>query len=599
MEPPAVDQDILRSSTETEAVGGGSDLAGGVPLNLNAALLPMPATTSNYPEREAVAASFGPPWAGVCISGGGSRSLSAAMGQLRGLDALGLLSKVSWLSTVSGGTWAGTLFNWAPSTISDADLLGPLELDPSRLRWDSGAPNDNVGLLNSHAIGSAATRLGLEEMLAKAIELYWDGVPVSELWPRAIGELVLKPFGLGDTPSRYFTWTPWWLSNAILPYNRQLSASDFFTTRDNRPYLVTSSTLFYPPDPPTIAVRPAASSTHRSFGTPWEVGYEFESTPMVVGIPPGFPYAGPPSSAPPNSSDIGGGYIDPFAMGSLAPTTIDPNRRFSVRTPANRFRLSDLAGLSSLAFAYEVIDAAHQVGIHYLDNMIPAVTYWPVLNAATLPRNAARPYLFGDGGNLENQGIMPLLRRNLPKIVAFVNTETQLSQQGAQGQVVVDSDLPPLFGLEWSKTKGNYVPISPSSPFRFNQVFDSQSFDDLRAQLWARAQQGATTLAVQKGVTVLANTHYGVSAGTTDILWFYLHPVSWWFDNLDDSVQDWMDIEFLNYSMFPNYFTIDQLHLDNRQVNLLAHLTSWNVAGTTQVGGFPANAQVFRDFFGV
>lgn len=598
MESPPVDQDILRSPTETETASAGPDLASGAPLNLNATLFPMIQALS-FPEREAAPASFGPPWAGVCISGGGSRSLSAAMGELRGLDALGLLSKVSWLSTVSGGTWAGTLFNWAPPTISDADLLGPLELDPSRLRWDSGSPNDNVGLLDAYAIGSAATRLGLEEMLAKAIELYWDGVPAGELWPRAIGELVLKPFGLGDTPSRYFSWTPWWLSNTILPHNRGLSASDFFTTRDNRPYLITNSTLFYPPDPPTIAVRPAASSTHRAFGTPWEVGYEFESTPMVVGIPPGFPYAGPPSSAPPNSSDIGGGYIDPFAMGSLAPTTIDANQRFSVRTPATRFRLSDLAGLSSLAFAYDVIDAAHQIGIHYLDNMVPAVRYWPVLNAATLPRNAARHYLFGDGGNLENQGIMPLLRRNVPKIVAFVNTETQLSKQGPQGQVVVDSDLPPLFGLEWSVSKGNYVPISSSSPFGFNQVFDSQTFDDLRAQLWARAQKGATALAVQTGVTVLGNDHYGVPGGTTDILWVYLHPVSWWFDNLDDTVQDWMDVEFLDYSMFPNYYTIDQLHLNNRQVNLLAHLTSWNVAGTTQVGGFPANAQVFHDFFGV
>lgn len=50
--------------------------------------------------------------------------------------------------------------------------------------------------------------------------------------------------------------------------------------------------------------------------------------------------------------------------------------------------------------------------------------------------------------------------------------------------------------------------------------------------------------------------------------------------------------------MFPNYYTVDQLHLNNHQVNLLAHLTSWNVAGTVEAGGFPANASVFMDFFG-
>jgi hypothetical protein len=103
-------------------------------------------------------------------------------------------------------------------------------------------------------------------------------------------------------------------------------------------------------------------------------------------------------------------------------------------------------------------------------------------------------------------------------------------------------------------------------------------------------------LAVQSNVPVAANPHYGVSAGTVDLLWVYLHPVSWWRGRLHDTVRAWMDVEPWNYEMFPNYFTIDQLHLDARQVNLLAHLTSWNVAGTDSVGGFPANAATFAAF---
>ncbi len=564
----------------------------GWPAELDAALLPAPQDNVAFPEVAAQPAAFGPPWAGVCVSGGGSRSLSAEMGELRGLAAIGLLSKIGWLSTVSGGTWGGTLFNWAPASIADSTLLGPLQLDPSRLRWDSGGPIDDVGILDPHAIGSAATRLGIEEMLDQAIDLYHAGVPVSELWPRAIGELVLSPFALGDEPQRYFTWTPWWLENAVLPNNPKLGAGDFFTTRTDRPYLVTNSTLFYPPTPPTLARRPGVLTS------PWEVGYEFETTPMVAGIPPGFPNAGPPSPGAPSSSDLGGGWVDPFVMGSVAPQSVSAGRRFRVPAPANRFRLSDLAGLSSLAFAYDVLDLAHKLHIHYLDNMVPQVTYWPVLNAAKLPRNAARPYLFGDGGNLENQGIMPLLRRRLLKVIAFVNTETQLSVQGAKSEVVVDSDLPPLFGLEWSATKGEYVAISSSSPFRFNQVFDRATFDDLRSQLWARAQAGATAMAVQQDVPVAANTHYGVPAGRVDILWVYLHPVGWWQNRLHDTVRDWMEVEFWNYSMFPNYYTVDQLHLNERQVNLLAHLTSWNVASVDGVGGFPANSAVMRDFLG-
>lgn len=573
------------------------------PAELRARLFATPAAgaeaglPASLPECAAVSADparFGPPWAGVCISGGGSRSLAAAMGELRGLEALGVLPQIGWLSTVSGGTWAGTLFNWAPAEISDAELLGPLELEPFRLRWDSGGPTDDLGALDAHAIGSAATRLGLEEMLAKAIELYHRGVPVSELWPRAIGELVLAPFDLGDTPSRYFSWTPGWLARGILADNPGLTASDFLLTRPDRPYLITNSTLFYPPNPPAsleAPVRPAGAGGPRNA---WEVGYDFETTPISAGIPPAFPNAGAPNPGQPSSSDLGGGWIDPFAMGSIAPSSVSSDGRFKVPTPPTRFRLSDAAGLSSVAFVYDLLDLAHQRGIHFLDDMVPETTCWPVYRAAQLPRNAARSYLFGDGGNLENQGIMALLRRNLKKVLAFVNTETQLTMSG--NEVIVDSDLPPLFGVEWSDSEGTYVPIASDSPFRFNQVFDRTTFDDLRQQLWHRAQAGATALAVQTNVTVLANDHYGVAAGTTDLLWIYLHPVNAWYRQLHDTVKLAMDLEPLDYSMFPNYYTVDQLHLNARQVNLLAHLTSWNVASEEEVSGFPGNGEVVRGF---
>ncbi|MEO7793651.1 MAG: hypothetical protein ABIV06_02670, partial [Thermoanaerobaculia bacterium] len=369
---------------------------------------------------------LGPPWAGVCISGGGSRSLSAAMGELRGLAALGVLPQIGLLSTVSGGTWAGTLYNWAPAIYPDAQLLGPLELDPAKLRWESGGATDNLGILDAHALGSAATRLGLEEMLAKAIELYHRGIPVSELWPRAIGELVLAPFGLGDTPQRYFSWTPGWLERQILADNPGLKSSDFVLTRPNRPYLITNSTLFYPPNPPASLATPVRPAGGGGPTNPWEVGYDFETTPISAGIPPAFANAGPPDPGQPASSDLGGGWIDPFALGSIAPSTVAGDGCFRVPAPPNRFRLSDAAGLSSVAFVYDVLDLAHSRGIHFLDDMVPETVCWPVYRAGHLPRNAARPYLFGDGGNLENQGIMALLRRNLKKVIAFVNTETQL-----------------------------------------------------------------------------------------------------------------------------------------------------------------------------
>ena len=57
-----------------------------------------------------------------------------------------------------------------------------------------------------------------------------------------------------------------------------------------------------------------------------------------------------------------------------------------------------------------------------------------------------------------------------------------------------------------------------------------------------------------------------------------MNPVNAWYRKLHDTVRLAMELEPLDYAMFPNYYTVDQLHLNARQVNLLAHLTSWNVA---------------------
>jgi hypothetical protein len=83
-----------------------------------------------------------------------------------------------------------------------------------------------------------------------------------------------------------------------------------------------------------------------------------------------------------------------------------------------------------------------------------------------------------------------------------------------------------------------------------------------------------------------------------DVLWVYTNPVTAWRNRLDQTVRLGMDFEPLLYKLFPNYDTFLQLHLTARQVNLLAHLSCWNVINEQSIGGFPANAQLFREMFG-
>ena len=74
------------------------------------------------------------PVLGICFSGGGSRALTCALGQLSALngmtmpDGQPILGPSQHISSVSGGTWASVLYTFLPQTInetsvSDADLL--------------------------------------------------------------------------------------------------------------------------------------------------------------------------------------------------------------------------------------------------------------------------------------------------------------------------------------------------------------------------------------------------------------------------------------------------------------------------------------------
>ena len=111
-----------------------------LPSTLKAKLYPSQ-PTSYFPELENPRYQPASHPFGVCFSGGGTRSFSASLGQMRGLKALGLLDTVGAISCVSGGTWFSTLFSYAPTSINDSTLLGPL-LTPSEITLENLAQLD-------------------------------------------------------------------------------------------------------------------------------------------------------------------------------------------------------------------------------------------------------------------------------------------------------------------------------------------------------------------------------------------------------------------------------------------------------------------------
>src|SRR6188472_2466948 len=90
-------------------------------------------TPSETPEREKLVQlrKFD---VGIAFSGGGTRSASATVGQLRGLEQNGWLAQVRYMTAVSGGSWAAVPYTYSRN-ISAAELLGDTKpLDPQTIQ---------------------------------------------------------------------------------------------------------------------------------------------------------------------------------------------------------------------------------------------------------------------------------------------------------------------------------------------------------------------------------------------------------------------------------------------------------------------------------
>ena len=136
---------------------------------------------------------------GVSLSGGGSRALTAGMGQLRALNKLtvngqSLLAQVKALSTVSGGSWLGVPFIYLPpGSPSDAAYLGPWIDQQSTLTLAMLAqlPAGNAGVPISSPL-FAPELLAVQALLLHAVLR----VPPDMLWQTIIGLNILADYGL-------------------------------------------------------------------------------------------------------------------------------------------------------------------------------------------------------------------------------------------------------------------------------------------------------------------------------------------------------------------------------------------------------------------
>lgn len=492
---------------------------------------------------------------GVCFSGGGSRALTCAWGQLLGLsdqlDASGqpLIDQVRYISSVSGGSWAAVLYTFRPNTLTDGAFLGA-SFEPAQLYYGPApAQGLDVTTMGASALGKVPQNfanlftLNLpDNIIADFITLtLLKDIPLSVsakwLWMYIVGENVLADFGLYTYQNSLLhrDQTPW-----------QYPDAKFFSLS---PAYAAQNIFSKTSPPPADAFVYARTDAQGNPAGPMLI----INTNIVGQDCPGATMSGPLQIPTQVSPVAGGGYganccagafsqggvVESFAFSSTlasasgTPVTADFPRTYS---------LVDITACSSAFYAASLAEPLktvvarlqglgdEELGAHLgrflekeaalllpelraklaklagdlegLEDLVPQYNYWPV--SQTGQGAAANTFTqFTDGGDLENTGVAGLLAQtqgDVERIIAFVNGAEVLEVKN--GQIIAATQMAPLFGVAYDATGGRFQSylangVNPftlkTDPIGFLQIFDNSQgeFDALRQGLYAANGQGA------------------------------------------------------------------------------------------------------------
>ena len=254
-----------------------------------------------------------------------------------------------------------------------------------------------------------------------------------------------------------------------------------------------------------------------------------------------------------------------------------------VELPDDPFTLADAIGASS---AFRAPDRDPR--------LYPRRDCWPVTGRPGEPTAAE---VFTDGGDIENYGLISLLRRRVSAIVVFINTvwplslaldprRTDWSDDADPNRRDIDPFLAPLFG-------------QPSRRFPHNRVFSDADFPILVAGLQAAKRAGRAVMTTLTH-TVEDNEWWGVAGGwDVRVCWVYNERVPAWEARLSPAVRRAVAEGHQTppsgpVAHFPHFWTRGQnpgslIRLTPVEVNLLAHLACWTVT---------SNVTTFRELLG-
>lgn len=598
---------------------------------------------------------------GIAFSGGGARSASCTLGQLRGLHKLGLIEKTRYFSCVSGSSWAIVPFLYGK--VPRDFFLGVYPED-GVIEWNHIYSNTTYVIeylkfqsrkwqerLNAKEEEELETRVVTENSSSTTIfhsninnhifnfksRIYshfeHHYIPKLSLhFPNQLENLSLKEFMIvwkannftyanilqksfvssfdaGDG-NHFFTWCKEHVQDILNRNPETLTENDFVSyTNDSDPFLIVNACM--------LNLQQLSVIDRKSY---------IEFTPLYVGCSK--LYMNGLTNDGKDSPAVGGCYIEPFCFNAnqyinTSNCIID----VPVDSLEHRLNLGDIIASTSAAPAQE----AAQRGLSY---MFPKFNYWTPWKdslksnqetnqedqdkniSVELHKNSI-PYSFGDGGLLENTGMMGLLKRGMKRIIVFLNTKAPIIVNSSIITSDFSEDLSLPFGpihydgflqecqmRHYSKKRFfNYYPLKlkifrTRIDYEMNHVFedlDGSNYRRLAESLYVKRIHGQSTMHEDE-YTVLNNDFYGIKGGwKVRVLWVYNDVYKEFEDSLSPLLHEFLQLrrsgsDFVRY---PHYKTAGEnlkaiAALKSEQINLLSFQHTFNILN---------NQKLFLDFF--
>jgi hypothetical protein len=366
---------------------------------------------------------------GIAFSGGGVRAALQAHGYIRALHQLGLLNKMKYMSCSSGGSWAGTVFNYSDVPLND--LLGPY-IHPSACTLDVfshvGENSFEQILMNSKFVNSSLKEIATAARSGDA----------RDLWTRMIGNAFLTPYGLNRP-----------LLLPCLPENvarmrevYQQVGADVITSRPDFPFTIINGSINVGGE----AIFLPVEFTPLYYSVPLQYNLTDTKVTPVLGTIGGFicePHGFTSSVSPNQMTDVWCDMADnPDRYRGCTLTKIPiPNKVISI---------SECTGISSNTFNTSI--ATWSPAVIYDNIQHPLFNYW---NPYTEYSGSLR---YSDAGGFDTTTVLSLIRRGVTKIIACLSVQGDIDEgnqdsnmyamAGLFGRAVLDKPEHVIYGFK-------------------------------------------------------------------------------------------------------------------------------------------------------